>query len=146
MHSAFHCIQTKDYECEEVLKKIYCTLLFIAFKLCGWLKACQQYIVIALCFSLHSNQRRKQQQLHSLQIALCFSLHSNERFDATDKPLIRKLHSAFHCIQTQQAIELEQHQLHCTLLFIAFKQGGLLRSFSKRGEHTASERGMHLEC
>ena len=57
------------------------------------------------------------------------------------------LHSALHRFQTWGLLNrgyLKKER--CTPLFIAFKQGGLLRSFSKRGEHTASERGMHLEC
>ena len=60
--------------------------------------------------------------------------------------ILAMLHSALHRIQTYLTDETVFGLIKLHSAFHRIQTGGLLRSFSKRGEHTASEGGMHLEC
>ena len=101
---------------------------------------------VALRSSSHSNNCGRKVNHLGIPVALRSSSHSNEFVYREAKRLIRvALRSSSHS-NKQMIDEAKDWQESCTPLFIAFKQSGLLRSFSKRGEHTASERGMHLEC
>ena len=125
LHSALHCIQTqglrdcKDTSCDRLHSALHCIQTWLDER--KRRKTCE----VALRSSLHSNILMFCMVSKAFcMVALRSSLHSNN-------------------IHPKAVSDCE---ISCTPLFIAFKQGGLLRSFSKRGEHTASERGMHLEC
>ena len=145
LHSAFHRIQTWIGCLGDSIFSMV-ALRFSSHS--NWIVCCGAVLcsVVALRFSSHSNNSTINVGRALFQVALRFSSHSNYStscFTIRYLPGCTPLFIAFKPDLYYNIVNIESG---CTPLFIAFKQGGLLRSFSKRGEHMASERGMHLEC
>ena len=147
LHSALHRIQTLLSTHSRNPPPICCTPLFIAFKRNLWRRYHRASPSCTPLFIAFKRVGGGGVGVGVGVVALRSSLHSNAFSVMCFIAGVVALHSALHCIQTISIYEqISGVMLDCTPLFIAFKQGGLLRSFSKRGEHTASERGIHLEC